>query len=148
MQFETRVALAGLRLKSAPEDVRSLPLQGAGIVTDGSAVAISDDGETCTAVTGVEKEFGIVVFQHIGKSGRTADGKSEAYAQYDVVPVMTKGRIWVRPDGEVTKRGKTEKVYVTAEGKLTAVEEGNTELVGAFWDVPNNSDGLAVVDLG
>lgn len=148
MQFENRVAIAGLRLKSTPEDVRSLPLQGDGIAVDGGAVAIADNGETCKAVTGSETEFGIVVFQHIGKSGKTADKKAEAYIEFDVVPVMTKGRIWVKPAEPIVARGKTAKVYVTADGQLSATSEGNTEFVGAFWDVPSNTDGLAVVDLG
>lgn len=149
MKYNTNapIAIEGMRLISTPEDVRSFALQGAGVVSDGDAVAINDDGDTCKAVTGGEAEFGIVVLHHVGKSGKNEEGK-DAYIQYDVLPVMTKGRIWVRPDGEVASRGKTEKVYVTAEGKLSAVEEGNTELVGAFWDIPKNSDGLAVVDLG
>lgn len=147
MQFESRVALAGLRLKSAPEDVRSLPLTK-GTAVDGGAVAITATGETCKAVESGDTDFGIVVFQHIGKSGKTADGKGEAYIVNDTVPVMTKGRIWVKPVEAITARGKAAKVYVTPTGGLSAVAASNFELVGAFWDVPSNADGLAVVDLG
>lgn len=147
MQFESRVALAGLRLKSAPEDVRSLPLTK-GTAVDGGAVAITATGETCKAVESGDTDFGIVVFQHIGKSGKTADGKGEAYIVNDTVPVMTKGRIWVKPAETIAARGKAAKVYVTPTGGLSAVAASNFELVGAFWDVPSNADGLAVVDLG
>lgn len=148
MQYETRMALAGLRLKSTPEDVRSLPLTENVTVADGEAVSILATGETCgKAATG--NQIGVVVFQHIGKSGRTADGKAEAYVQHDTVPVMTQGRIWVKPSETITARGKAAKVYVTAAtGALSQTSAGNIEVVGAYWDVPTNSDGLAVVHLG
>jgi hypothetical protein len=149
MQFESRVAIAGMRLKSTPEDVRSLPLTSTGIVIDGAAVAIAATGETCTAVTSGATDFGVVVFQHVGKSGKTTDGKYEAYTKNDVLPVMTQGRVWVKPNEAITARGKAAKVYVnTTTGTLGKTATGNTELVGAFWDVPTNSDGLAVVHLG
>lgn len=149
MQFESRVAVAGLRLKSTPEDVRSLPLTSVGTVIDGAAVAIAVTGETCEVVTAGATDFGIVVFQHIGKSGKTTDGKAEAYVKNDVLPVMTQGRIWVKPNEVITARGKAAKVYVnTTTGTLGKTSAGSTELVGAFWDVPTNADGLAVVNLG
>lgn len=147
MQHETRVALEGLRLKSKASDIRSLPFAGTGMATDGNAVAITATGETCKAVASGDTDFGIVVFQNIGKSGRTADKKAEAYVEFDVVPVMTEGRIWVRPAEPVTTRGKDAKVYVTPTGQLSATAAGNTEFKGAYWDVPTNDDGLAVVSL-
>lgn len=148
MQHETRMAIAGLRLKSTPEDVRSLPLTENVKVIDGEAVSVLATGETCgKAATG--NQIGVVVFQHIGKSGRTTDNKAEAYIQYDTLPVMTRGRIWVKPSEVITARGKAAKVYVTAAtGALSQTATGNIEVVGAFWDVPTNSDGLAVVNLG
>ena len=149
MQFESRVAVAGLRLKSTPEDVRSLPLTSVGTVIDGAAVAIAVTGETCEVVTAGATDFGIVVFQHVGKSGRTTDGKAEAYIQHDTLPVMTQGRIWVKPSETITARGGAAKVYVTAAtGALSQTSAGNIEVVGAYWDAPTNSDGLAVVHLG
>lgn len=147
MQHETRVALSGLRLKSKASDIRSLPFAGSGMAIDGNAVAITGTGETCKAVASGDTDFGVVVFQNISKSGKTADGKAEAYVEFDVVPVMTEGRIWVKPAEPITKRGKDAKVYVTTTGQLSAVDEGNTEFKGAFWDVPSNDDGLAVVNL-
>jgi len=149
MQFESRVAIAGMRLKSTPEDVRSLPLTSTGIVIDGAAVAIADTGETCTAVTAEATDFGIVVFQHVGKSGKTTDAEAEAYIKGDTLPIMTQGRIWVKPNEAIVARGKAAKVYVNAStGTLGKTATGNTELLGAFWDVPTNADGLAIVNLG
>lgn len=148
MQHETRMAIAGLRLKSTPEDVRSLPLTENITVVDGQAVSVLSTGETCGAAA-AGNQIGVVVFQHVGKSGRTADGKAEAYVQYDTLPVMTQGRIWVKPSEVITARGTAAKVYATAAtGALSQTAEGNIEVVGAYWDVPTNSDGLAVVHLG
>lgn len=148
MQHETRMAIAGLRLKSTPEDVRSLPLTEDITVVDGQAVSVLSTGETCGAAA-AGNQIGVVVFQHVGKSGRTADGKAEAYVQYDTLPVMTQGRIWVKPSEVITARGQAAKVYATAAtGALSQTAEGNIEVVGAYWDVPTNSDGLAVVHLG
>ena len=149
MQHETRMAIAGLRLKSTPEDVRSLPLTENVKVIDGETVSILATGETCGKAAANATGFGVVVFQHIGKSGRTADGKAEAYIKNDTLPVMTEGRIWVKPNEVITARGAAAKVYVkVADGTLGKTAAGNTELVGAYWDVPTNADGLAVVHLG
>ena len=149
MQNEYNVAIAGLRLLSKPSEIRSLPYQGDVIAIDGQAVAIGADGETCTNVTADSTDFGVIVFHHIGKSGRTADGKAEAYVKFDVPPVMTVGRVWVKPNEPITARGKAAKVYVnTTDGTLGQTAEGATEWVGAYWDVLTNNDGLAVVNLG
>ena len=148
MQHETRMAIAGLRLKSTPEDVRSLPLTENITVVDGQAVSVLATGETCGAAA-AGKQIGVVVFQHVGKSGRTADGKAEAYVQYDTLPVMTQGRIWVKPSEVITARGAAAAVYVNvADGTLGQTAKSGTLVPNAYWDVPTNSDGLAVVHLG
>ena len=147
MQHETRMAIAGLRLKSTPEDVRSLPLAENITVVDGQAVSVSATGETCGAAT-AGMPIGVVVFQHVGKSGRTADGKAEAYVQYDTLPVMTQGRIWVKPSEVITARGADAAVYVNvADGTLGQTAGNGTLVPNAYWDVTTNSDGLAVVRL-
>ena len=149
MKNEYNVATAGLRLLSKPSEIRSLPYQGDVIAIDGQAVAIGADGETCTNVSEDSTDFGVIVFHHIGKSGRTEDGKAEAYVKFDVPPVMTQGRVWVKPNEKITARGKDAKVYVnTTDGTLGQTAEGATEWVGAYWDVLTNNDGLAVVNLG
>lgn len=146
------VAIAGLRLKSTPEDVRSMPMTGAGTVSDGTAVCDAGNGEQCAKPDGVLRPVGIVVFANIGKNGTGADGK-EAYQQYDVVPVMRVGRIWVKPNAAVTSTGG--KVYVRTASATTEAPLGSlqpsatngTELVGATWDSISNADGLAIVQL-
>ena len=149
MLTEYRIAIPGLELLSKANDVRSLPFRGEGKVADGGVVAINADGVTCSKVAAESKDFGVVVFHHVGKSGRTDDSKAEAYVDGDVAPVMTMGRIWVKPNEVITARGKAAKVYVnTTDGTLGQTAEGGTEFIGAYWDTPNNSDGLAIVNLG
>lgn len=147
MQHETRMAIAGLRLKSTPEDVRSLPLAENITVVDGQAVSVFPTGEACGATATAGMQIGVVVFQHVGKSGRTADGKAEAYVQYDTLPVMTQGRIWVKPSEVITAFGGNA-VYVNADGTLGQTAGSGTLVPNAYWDVTTNSDGLAVVRLG
>lgn len=149
MLTEYRISIPGLELLSKANDIRSLPFRGEGKVADGGVVAINADGVTCSKVVAESKDFGVVVFHHVGKSGRTDDGKAEAYIDGNVAPVMTMGRIWVKPNEVITTRGKAAKVYVnTTTRTLGQTAAGNTELVGAYWDQPTNSDGLAVVNLG
>lgn len=152
MQLNKDVAIAGLRLKSTPEDVRSMPMAGAGTASDGTAVCDAGDGVRCAVPDGALRPIGIVVFQNIGKSGKGADGR-EAYKEYDVVPVMRVGRIWVKPTAPITATGG--KVYVrTASadathtiGSLQPTATNGTELVGATWDSITGADGYAIVQL-
>lgn len=149
MLGQYKIAIPGLQLLSKADDIRSLGLKGAGKAVDGGVVAINGDGETCSKVAAGSKDFGVVVFHHIGKSGRTDDNKDEAYIAGDVLPVMVMGRIWVKPGEVITATGKAAKVYVnTTDGTLGQTADSNTELLGAYWDTPNNSDGLAIVNLG
>jgi len=152
MQQYADVALAGLRLKSTPEDVRSMPMTGAGTVSDGTAVCDAGNGEQCAKPDGVLRPVGIVVFQNIGKNGTGADGK-EAYKQHDIVPVMRVGRVWVKPNAAVTATGGA--VYVrtasaTTEAPLGSLQTSATNgtlLANATWDSISNADGLAIVQL-
>lgn len=151
MQLNSGVAVSGQRLKSTPEDVRSMPMAGTGTLSDGMAVCDAGDGVRC-AVAGVLRPIGLVVLGNIGKSGIGADGK-EAYKEFDVVPVMRVGRLWVKPTAAITATGG--KVYVrtanadTAHplGSLQPTATDGTELIGATWDSITGADGLAIVQL-
>lgn len=152
MQLNSNVAYVGQRLKSTPEDVRSMPMAGAGVVNDGDAVVDFGDGVRCGAVEGSKRIIGIVVLQHIGKNGRDAQG-NEVYQQYDTVPVMRSGRIWVKVTDKVSTTGG--KVYVRTSspdeqhplGSIQTTSENATELVGASFDSISNADGLAIITL-
>lgn len=149
MGYYNQVAIAGLRLKSTPEDVRSLTYRGNKKLADGDLVAISDDGRSCEDVVADTKDFGVVLFQHIGKSGRTDDNQAEAYVNGDMPPIMVQGRIWVKPNAVVTTRGRTAKVYFDAANpaKLTPTATGNTAVAGFNFDSLTDADGLAVIQI-
>lgn len=149
MSYYDRVALAGLQLKSTPQDVRSLTYVGTKKIIDGALVAIGADGITCTDVVAGTKDFGVVMFQHIGKSGRTDDNKAEAYVNGDSLPVMVQGRIWVKPAKAVTTRGREAKVYfATADtSTMTPTALDGTAISGFMWDTLTNEDGLAIITI-
>ncbi|MEL1598991.1 hypothetical protein V2W64_12595, partial [Acinetobacter baumannii] len=73
----TPQAIPGMRARlHMPEEILSLPVAGTGVVSDGEVVVQSADGKTVSAVTGATNtKFGVVVFQHVGKSGKNALGK-------------------------------------------------------------------------
>lgn len=152
MSVQKIKAIAGMRLNSTPEDIQSMPMTGAGTLSDGFAVCDAGNGEQCAKVDGVLRLIGIVSFSNIGKSGVGDDGK-EAFKQYDVVPVMRVGRIWVKPTAPITTTGGA--VYVrTANpdsthplGSLQPSETDGTALLGATWDSLTSEDGLAIVRL-
>ena len=152
MQLNEKVAVVGQRLKSTPEDVRSMPMSGTGTLNDGQVACDAGDGVRCSVVGGSLRPIGIVVHQHIGKNGADSNGK-EAYQQYDVPPIMRVGRIWVKPAVPITATGG--KVYVRTANATTNNPLGSyqtsatdgTELVGATWDCISNADGMAIVQL-
>ncbi len=98
----TPQAIPGMRARlHMPEEILSLPVAGTGVVSDGEVVVQSADGKTVSAVTeATNTKFGVVVFQHVGKSGKNALGK-EAYQAKDCAPVMQIGSIWVKPSAPV-----------------------------------------------
>ncbi|MFX5816806.1 hypothetical protein ABTE26_17925 [Acinetobacter baumannii] len=75
----TPQAIPGMRARlHMPEEILSLPVAGTGVVSDGEVVVQSADGKTVSAVTeATNTKFGVVVFQHVGKSGKNALGKGK-----------------------------------------------------------------------
>ncbi len=110
-----------------------MPVAGTGVVSDGEVVVQSSDGKTVSAVTGATNtKFGVVVFQHVGKSGKNALGK-EAYQAKDCAPVMQIGSIWVKPSAPVIDINA--KVYVrtanpTAQAPLGSLSSAALDSTG------------------
>lgn len=152
MSIQKIKSVVGMLLQSTPQDIQSMPMTGSGTVSVGFAVCDAGNGEQCAKVDGVLRPIGIVPFSNIGKTGVGDDGK-EAFKQYDVVPVMRVGRLWVKPTAPITATGGA--VYVrTANpdsthplGSLQPGATNGTALVGATWDSLTSEDGLAIVRL-
>lgn len=138
------IALAGQRIKSAPEEVLSLPLmvEPSYPVTDGSIIYLTDDKKGCTTTQNASAGFvGVVVLHNIGKSGKTSDG--ETYQKGDVVPVMVKGKIWAEVKSKVTDVTAT--VGADNNGKLSTAD---TPLKGLRFAQPSvGSKNLTIIEL-
>lgn len=95
LKGDNAIAVAGMRVKSAPEEVLSLPLMvdPSYPVKDGSVIYLTADKKSCTTVQNTAAGFvGLVVLHGVGKSGRS--GETDTYIKGDVVPVMVKGKLW------------------------------------------------------
>lgn len=147
-------SIPGMRARlHMPEEILSLPVSGTSVLSDGEVVVQTSDGKTVTAVTNAtNKKFGVVVLQHIGKSGKNALGK-EAYQAKDCAPIMQIGSIWVKPVAPVTDINA--KVFVrtanpTTEipfGSLSSTATDSTELPNASWETITGPDGMAILRL-
>lgn len=144
LKGDDAIAVAGQRVKSAPEEVLSLPLmvEPSYPIKDGSLVYLTNDKKGCTTAQTTEAGFiGIVVLQHIGKTGKTADG--EVYLKGDVVPVMVKGKIWAEVKTKVTDL-KTA-VGADTQGKISTAD---TPLKGLRFAQPSvGSKNLTIIEL-
>ncbi|RZG48072.1 structural cement protein Gp24 [Acinetobacter wuhouensis] len=150
----TPTAIPGMRARlHMPEEILSLPVSGNTLLSDGDVVVQSTDGKTVLAVAdATNKKFGVVVFQHIGKSGKNTKGL-EAYQAKDCAPIMQIGSVWVKTTAPVTDINA--KVYVrTANatgdaplGSLSSTALDSTELPNASWETITDASGMAILRL-
>lgn len=105
------IAVAGMRVKSMPEEVLSLPLlvDPSYEVKDGSVIYLTADKKGCTTVQNVGAGYvGIVVL----------NGMIDSYKKGDVVPVMVRGKIWSPSVAKITDLATV--VGANATGQITA----------------------------
>ena len=111
LKGDDAIAVAGMRVKSMPEEVLSLPLlvDPTYTVKDGSVIYLTADKKGCTTVQNVGAGYvGIVVL----------NGMIDSYKKGDVVPVMVRGKIWSPSVTKITDLATV--VGATADGKITA----------------------------
>ena len=136
------IALPGMRFKSQPEEVLSLPLMvdPAYPVVDGSPIYLTADKKGCTTTQNANAGFvGAVVLNNVGKSG-TANN----YIKGDVVPVMVKGKLYVPVKTAVTNVA-TAVVGADATGHFS---QADTPLKGVRFHNPSvGSKNLTVLEL-
>lgn len=136
------IALPGMRFKSQPEEVLSLPLMvdPAYPVVDGSPIYLTADKKGCTTTQNANAGFvGAVVLNNVGKSG-----SANNYIKGDVVPVMVKGKLYVPVKTKVTD------VAATAVGADTQgnFDPAGTALKGVRFHNPSvGSKNLTVLEL-
>lgn len=111
LKGDDAIAVAGMRVKSAPEEVLSLPLMidPAYPVKDGSVIYLTADKKGATTTQNTAAGYvGIVVL----------NGMIDSYKKGDVVPVMVKGKIWSPSVTKVTDL--TTAVGANTTGQITA----------------------------
>ena len=111
LKGDDAIAVPGMRVKSMPEEVLSLPLlvDPTYPVVDGSVIYLTADKKGCTTVQNVGAGYaGIVVLY----------GPVDSYKKGDVVPVMVRGKIWTPSVAKITDLATV--VGATTDGKITA----------------------------
>ena len=136
LKGDDAIALAGMRVKSMPEEVLSLPLMvnPAYPVVDGSVIYLTADKAGCTTTQNVSAGYvGIVVL----------NGLIDSYKKGDVVPVMVKGKIWSPSVAKITDL--TTVVGANAVGKITAT----TTAIGGvrFGGLSVGSQNLTIIEV-
>ena len=136
LKGDDAIAVAGMRVKSMPEEVLSLPLMvdPAYPVVDGSVIYLTDDKKGCTTTQNVNAGYvGIVVL----------NGLIDSYKQGDVVPVMVKGKIWSPSVVAITNL--TTVVGANATGQIT---ETTTAIGGVrFGGTSVGSQNLTIIEV-
>lgn len=136
LKGDDAIAVAGMRVKSMPEEVLSLPLMvdPAYPVVDGSVIYLTDDKKGCTTTQNVGAGYvGIVVL----------NGLIDSYKQGDVVPVMVKGKIWSPSVVAITDL--TTVVGANATGQIT---ETTTAIGGVrFGGTSVGSQNLTIIEV-
>lgn len=136
LKGDDAIAVAGMRVKSMPEEVLSLPLlvDPSYTVKDGSVVYLTADKKGCTTVQNVGAGYvGIVVL----------NGMIDSYKKGDVVPVMVRGKIWSPSVTKITDL--TTVVGANATGQITAT----TTAIGGvrFGGLSVGSQNLTVIEI-
>lgn len=110
LKGDDAIALPGMRVKSAPEEVLSLPLMVDPTyeVKDGSVIYLTADKQGATTVQNTAAGFVGIVVKH---------GLIDSYKKGDVVPVMVKGKIWSPVTTAITDLATP--VGANATGQLT-----------------------------
>ena len=133
------IAVAGMRVKSMPEEVLSLPLlvNPAYLVKDGSVVYLTADKKGATTTQNTAAGYiGIVVL----------NGMIDSYKKGDVVPVMVKGKVWSPSVAKITDL--TTVVGATTDGKITATTGTTAAVNGMRFASPSvGSQNLTVIEI-
>ena len=136
LKGDDAIAVAGMRVKSMPEEVLSLPLMvdPAYPVVDGSVIYLTADKKGCTTTQNVNAGYvGIVVL----------NGLIDSYKKGDVAPVMVKGKIWSPSVVAITDL--TTVVGANANGQIT---ETTTAIGGVrFGGTSVGSQNLTIIEV-
>jgi hypothetical protein len=136
-------AYEGMVANSEHENVISRQVETAGGIGFGKvAVQGTDDNQIRVSAAG--RAFrGITIASHFAGFASGSQGTKDAFDQYETVPVLTKGTIWVLASVAVAVGDPV--YYVPATGVLTNVATANTAIPGAIWDSSTTGAALAKI---
>lgn len=123
LKGDDAIAVAGMRVKSMPEEVLSLPLMidPSYPVVDGSVIYLTADKKGCTTVQNIGAGYvGIVVL----------NGVTDSYKKGAVVPVMVKGKIWSPSVTKITDLTTVVGANTTGQITATTVAIGGVRFAG------------------
>ena len=110
----------------------------------GDVVVRSTGDRTCKKIASAsDKVLGIAVRHPVQVSNVAPGGTPNvSYAQFDSVPILEIGRIYVTAGANVSAGNQ---VYSTASGVLTDVSSSNALIPGAFWDTTTTSGNIGII---
>jgi hypothetical protein len=118
----------GMEADGLPGSIESFVLEGSTACAFGRPVykGTADRGVSLT-VSATLRGFVVAHKGNVVTSARAAD----VYAPGDVLPVKSRGKIWVQ---STTAAAKDDPVYVTSAGAITNVTTSNTAAAGWVFD--------------
>jgi hypothetical protein len=134
-------AVEGMIVNSEPHNVISRQLESAAGIGFGKVCVQGTADEQIRVSETVRKFRGITVMSH--SAGR---GIADSYEQYETVPVLERGVIWVLASVAVAVGDPA--YYVPATGVLTNVATGNTLITDGSFDSSTTGSGLAILRIG
>lgn len=108
------------------------------VVCQGAA----DRGAVVAAAT---KFLGLSEAAHHTVGGTLSGGTVDKWAQYETIPVMTEGAMWVLASEAVAPGDPV--YYTAATGVLSKTAAGNVLIPNARWNTSTAGAGLAIVEL-
>lgn len=138
-------AYEGMIADSREQNILSMQLETAAGIGFGK-VAVQGTADKQVRVSAAGRAFrGVTVSSHFGGFAAGFQGTKDTYDQYETVPVMDRGSIWVLASVAVAVGDPV--YYVPATGVLTNVATGNTLIPNAKWESSTTGAGLAIIDL-
>jgi hypothetical protein len=138
-------AYEGMIADSREQNILSMQLETAAGIGFGK-VAVQGTADKQVRVSAAGRAFrGVTVSSHFGGFSAGLQGTKDTYDQYETIPVMDRGSIWVLASVAVAVGDPV--YYVPATGVLTNVATGNTLIPNAKWESSTTGAGLAIIDL-
>jgi len=134
-------AVEGMIANSEPHNIISRQLESAAGIGFGKVCVQGTADEQIRVSETVRKFRGITVMSH-----NASRGIADSYEQYETVPVLERGTIWVMASVAVAVGDPA--YYVPATGVITNVATSNTAIPDGSFDSSTTGAGLAILRIG